>query len=247
MKPLITILTCLLFLSCSKSPTSIDTRGSSRIQLSYSSADSSEARDLALWAEAQLVPSDSAVTEMLYSINYLRYCFKDSISFQSFLSSRFLLPWTSTSINIKFEPVTAESVRNHTYTGWSLVPAQAKPDSVEPPDVLQWSLVRYSQHRNPWRLCEIYAKLPGVVYCEPNGIGFAEGTFPIFAGVRNGQMSFLFVDGYLYMPSRQHYFYYENQKPNYAGLWSYQQSPKPPWWQDAKTSIDSFYYWGKYK
>ncbi len=245
---LITIITIsILFLSCSKSPTSIDTNTHNRVQLTYTSADTLEAQDLALWATAQLVASDSAVTEMLYRINYLRYYFKDSMPFKSFLNSRFLPPWTTTSIAIKFDSATAVLVRNRSYTGWSLLPSEVKADSITPPDVLGWSFISYSQHRNPWRLCEIYVKLPGVVYCEPNGIGFTDGTFPIFPGTLNGQMSYLFVEGYSYMPSAYHFFYYQNNQPIYAGIWSNQQSPKPSWWQDAKTSIDSFYYWGKYK
>jgi len=247
MKPLAIIITCFLFCTCSKSPTSTDTGPPNRIQLTYSSADTVEAQDLALWAGAQLVASDSVVTKMLYSINYLRYCFKDSTSFQSFLSSRFLPPWTTTSFAIKFDSATAILVRSHSYTGWSLLPSRAKYDSVTPPDVLGWSAISYSQHRNPWRLCEFYAKLPGVVFCEPNGIGFAGGTFPIFPGTRNGQMSYLFVEDNFAGPGARHFFYYENNEPIYAGIWSNQQSPKPSWWQDARTSIDSFYYWGKYK
>ena len=247
MKPLAIIITCSFFLSCSKSPTSSDSKVDDRIQLSYNSADSSEARDIAVWAEAKLVPSDSAVSEILYNINYLRYCFKDSVSLKPLLSPRFLPPWTTNSIAIKFDPATAELVRNKTYTGWSLLSTQAKPDSVEPPDALQWSLLSYSHHRNPWRLCEIIAKLPGVVNCEPNGRGFAGGTFPIFTGMRNGQITYIFVESYIYMPEAHHYFYYENNKPVYAGVWSTQQNPKPSWWQNVKTSIDSFYYWGKYK
>jgi hypothetical protein len=248
MKPLFTIVTCFLFLTCSNSPTSIDTRPFNRVHLTFSSADTVEAQDLALWVSTQLVPSESEVTEMLYSINYLRYCFKDSIVFRSLLSERFLPPWTTTSLAVKFDSVTAVLVRNHTYSGWYLLPSRAKPDSVSPPDAMGWSLVSYSQHRNPWRLCDFYSNLPGVVYCEPNGIGFAGGTFPIFPGIRNGQMSYLFVDhNDLDVSGPQYFFYYENDAPMYAGIWSYQQNPRPSWWQEAMTSVDTFSYWGKYK
>ena len=238
---------CLLFLSCSDTPTSNNLKTEDRITLSYTSADTSEARDLALWALAQLVPSESAVSDMLYSINYLRYTFKDSAKVQAVLANRFLPPWTMTSINIKFDGETADLVRSKTYSGWSMIPTQAKPDSIGAPDVMGWSLIWYSQHRNPWRVCEIYAALPGVVSCVPNGITSAGGTFPIITGVADGQMTYLFVHGYIYMPDEQHYFYYQNGKPIYAGSISDGQNPKPSWWQNAKASIDSFYYWGKYK
>ena len=247
MKSLAIFIICLLCLSCSDTPTSNNAKTENRITLSYSSADSSEARDLAIWASAHLTPSESEVSDILYSINYLRYTFKDSSKVQAVLANRFMPPWTMTSINIKFDGETADLVRSKTYSGWSMIPTQTKPDSVEPPDAMGWSLVRYSQHRNPWRLSEIYATLPGVVTCIPNGITSAGGTFPIFTGFVDGQMTYLFIHGYTYMPDERYYFYYQNGKPVYAGSNSNGQNSKPSWWQNAQTSIDSFYYWGKYK
>ncbi|MFA6598145.1 MAG: hypothetical protein WCS69_10510 [Ignavibacteriaceae bacterium] len=245
MKYLVILISSFLLFSCSKNPVSTNTKIEPRIKLSYTSQDSSEARDLALWASSQLVPSDSEVDEMLYNINLLRYTYKDSSILQNVIKQRFMLPWSPIRIAIKFDSVTAINVRNGTYSGWSALPSQAKYDSLKPPDELGWSIIRYSQHRNPWQLCKYYASLPGVIYCEPDGVIFADGSFPIYACIKNGQMNYIFVEKPLLASGTQYYFYYQDGQPNYAGIFYYNPDPKPIWWQDAKDTYEGFYFWGR--
>lgn len=245
MKTILAFIICSLFVACTPQPTSIETKRSEPIQLSYSPEDTLEAIELAVWLTTELTPPDSVVSKMLYNINHLRSSFKDSVNLQSCLSLRFLTPWLTNCILVKFDSITADLVRNKEYSGWTLLPDSVKPDSVDPPDDLGWTLARYSRILNPWRLCDYFASLPGVVICEPNGRWFAGGTYPIFPGLRSGEMSYLFVVNHFFGLGLYHYFYYENEKPKYAGVWSNSQNPKPSFWYDAKASIDSFYIWGK--
>jgi hypothetical protein len=241
----ILVLLALLSFSCTKDPISTDPVVDTRIPLTYTSQDSAEARDLALWASTKIVPSDSLFNEMLYSINLLRYTFKDSSTLQRAIGNRFMLPWVPTHLAIKFDSATAVLVRNGTYSGWSQLPPEAKFDSIEPPDVLGWSLIMYSQRRNPWQLRKYYAGLPGVIICEPDGIIFAMGDLPIRTLIINGQMHYIFEEDPLSGFGGLHYFYYQDDKPIYGGIFYNNPDPKPFWWEDAKKTYDGFSLWGK--
>jgi len=217
-----------------------------RVSLSYSHDDSLEAKDLALWFGGTITPKESLVDQMLYSINYLRYVYRDSTQLfpASLFSQRFLAPWRTHYTSIKFDSSTAQLARSNQYSAWNTLPASARPDSVGDPDVLGWTFAWYVDIRNPWRLCEFYSALPGVLGCEPAGIIFGGGTFPIFPGIQDGEMTFIFVQN-PYFPTAYHYFYYSNGKPIYGGVWKLSMDPKPAWYQQAKASIDTIYTWCK--
>jgi hypothetical protein len=218
-----------------------------RVSLSYSHDDSVEAKDLALWFGGTVTPRDSLVDQMLYSLNYLRYVYLDSTQLfpVSLPSQRFLAPWRTHYTSIKFNSATAQLVRSNQYTAWNTLPASVRPDSVGDPDILGWTVAWYADIRNPWRICEFYSVLPGVLGCEPDGITSQGGTFPIFPGIQAGEMTFIFVQNPFLLPSAYHYFYYHDGQPIYGGVWRLSMDPKPAWYQHAKASIDTFYTWCK--
>ena len=243
----ISILTAfLLSSSCQNQATSPSERPA-RVPLSYSHEDSLEAREISLWFGATLTPKDSLVDELLYSINYLRYLYKDSTQLfpASLLSERFLSPWATNRLLVKFDSATAELVRSNGYDAWDSLPLAARPDTVENLS-LDWTLTRYSDIRNPWRLGELYRSLPGVLLCEPDFIAFVDfGTFPIFPGIDNGEMTYVIVELAPLAAGPRHYFQYEEGIPIYHGVWLPDMDPKPSWWQHARASMDTIYSWGK--
>ena len=231
--------------------TCIDLPTSGDENAGFSHADSLEARDLALWFTGDLVAPESLVTEYLNDLKNLREAFKDRddirANIQNLLANRFLAPWTTNNISVKFDSSTAELVRNSQYNGWNNLDPTIRPDSVSTPDILGWCTVNFLHAFNPWRLSEQYITLPGVLYAEPNGVGFAGGTFPIFPGSIDGEKSFMFVANYIYLAGPYYYFYYQGGIPTYGGIFDRQATSKPFWWDAAKMSIDSFSVWQRYK
>jgi hypothetical protein len=245
MKAIAILVVISLLVSCRDNTTS-PIAPPPRVQLSFSHIDSLEAEEFALWFGGTLTPKDSLVDQVLYSLNYLRYVYRDSTQLfpATLFSERFLPPWTTHSISIKFDSATAQLVRSNQYTAWNMLPAHIRPDSVDSPGVLGWTLARYANIRNPWRLAEYYSTLPGVLACAPNLIIFTEGTFPIFPGIQNGEMTYVLVQSSLW-PGTYHYFHYSNTTPIYAGVFSRDMNPRPEWYQYATSSMDTIYTWCK--
>jgi hypothetical protein len=107
-------------------------------------------------------------------------------------------------------------------------------------------LLGFGEPYNPIRLAQIYQTLPGVFNAEPNGIFHAGGDFPIFPGLTENEMTYVFVANYLWAPGPYLYFRYVRGKPIYFGQWSNSMDPRPTWWSDAKRNVDSFYVWSGY-
>ncbi len=246
MKNLFLIAFSIFVFSCKDLPSPPD-----QDNLSFSREDSIEARELAVWFSGELTAPDSIVTEFLHSLRQLRATFKDSSqlipNIQSLLANRFLTPWATKTISLKFDSSTAELVRNNQYNGWSLLDPSIRPDSVSRPYIIPWCSAFFSRLFNPWRLVESYSKLPGVVYAVPDFRGFAGGTYPMFPGTYNAEMSYIFVRNHSSIPGPYHYFYYDKGKPYYAGIFSRQANPRPPWWDQARISIDSLTVWQRYR
>ena len=98
----------------------------SRIQLSYSSKDSNEAKVFALWYSGELLPSDSLVCECLFSLNYLRDIWGDSIGVVN--EVRFNAPWVNRELIVGFNSLTLSLVMNSQYTGWGVLDEFLQPD-----------------------------------------------------------------------------------------------------------------------
>lgn len=248
---IIRILTLIIFLlllsfpHCKRNDTIIsediqcpDDKG---IKLNDSNQDTLEAQKLGLWFSGDLLLSDSIFSEMFYSINHLRNTFGDSFSV---LSHRFIPPWKIGELSVKFNESTADQVRNHHYTGWNSLKCYLQPDTIlKYPSRLGWALLGFEELLNPKPLSEIYSSLPGVIYSEPNGIGFAGGGgFPIYPGYLNGEMTYLFVLD-TYIPQNYFYFKYIDQEAVFIGHWDRSNQPQPDWWDEAKMNIENFHTW----
>lgn len=119
-----------------------------------------------------------------------------------------------------------------------------RPDTIiEYPDRLGIALLGFEEQLNPWQLSQIYSTLPGVRFSEPNGYMFAGGTFPVFPGYLNGEMTYLFVQRYSLIPGYYFYFKYHDQEPVFIGQWNPQNQPQPNWWGEAEVNIENFDTW----
>lgn len=98
----------IIFMNCERSNNIIsgDTvpSNNNRINLGYSLEDTLEAQKRGLWFSADLLLSDSSFSEMLYSINYLRYIFGDYLTV---LENRFMPPWQIGVLLVGFDDSTA--------------------------------------------------------------------------------------------------------------------------------------------
>ena len=244
-KFIIYLLLLIIFMNCERGDNimSGDTKPSNnnRIDLDYSLEDTLEAQKLGLWFSGDLLLSDSLFSEMLYSINYLRYVFGDPFTV---LKNRFMPPWQIGVLLVGFDDSTANQVTNHQYTGWDSLEEYLRPDTIiEYPDRLGIALLGFEEQLNPWQLSKTYSTLPGVRFSEPNGYTFAGGTFPIFPGYLHGEMTYLFVQGYSYIPEYYFYFKYLDQEPVFIGQWNPQSQPQPNWWDEAEVNIENFATW----
>jgi hypothetical protein len=238
---IITAIFLVFTCSCKKSSTSLNSEFDPE-QLEYSAEDSIEAFELALWYEGNFLPSKTTIKNMLFSINYLRYTFGNTIPV--LYQNRFMPPWKIGQLVVGFDDSTAALVRNHQYDGWNQLEAHLRPDTLlHYPDDLGHALLGFDEPYNPLYLSELYESLPGIEWCEPNGIGFAGGTFPIFPGYIQNAMSFIFVENYSYIPSKYYYFKYIENEPIFVGVNDLSDQINPDWWQEASGNLHQFGTW----
>lgn len=241
-KLLLVGLILFLLIACTNNSVEDEENQKHQVSLTYTSADSAEARELALWYEAELIPSTRTVSEMLFKINYLRYCYKDTIK-NFFLQNRFVAPWFSNELVLKYDSVSLSEIRTQQYSGWDSLPDYIKPKKIITHDYSEYVRVIFNKGYNPWRMSEIYSKLKGVIRAIPSIIMKDRG-FSIYVGKKNGEISFLFSS---LNQGVWHYYNYKNNEPIYVGTWSYNQAPKSSYWQEVKNMIDDFPVWGQVK
>jgi hypothetical protein len=220
---------------------------STRIDLTFSKADSLEADNMALWFSGSLTTPDSLKYFLLYNLNYLRYYFSDSISIDSNITydlrRQFHEPWVIGEILVKYNDSAASQILNGTYKGWELLDSSLLPDrGLNQVDELRWAYYRFNKRYNPQLLAHIYMALPGVVTAEPNALAYEWG-FELFPGIANGEMTYLFKRS----GPRYYYFRYINGKPKFIGLWQWNMDPQPDWYSMALANIDSFETWNGYR
>ncbi|MDD5766594.1 MAG: hypothetical protein PHW79_10165 [Candidatus Marinimicrobia bacterium] len=174
--------------------------------------DSSEAFELALFMDRTLLPSQKTYDFQLHHIKYLRQTWSDSLPFLG--SNRFLTPWVIDHVAVKFDSVTADSIRSGRYRGFEMLP-----DSMEVPDDLGWTQLYYDEKYNPVALSEIISGLPGVVYAEPDRRMFTAiivRPYPVLPGLINENAAYIIAEHQL--SPTEHYFRYENGEPKYFGI-----------------------------
>lgn len=216
----------------------------------YSHEDSTEAIELAVWLYGKLNTTDSDVETVLYSINKLRDKYMDSSSVidSIILKNRFRAPWKLGELVMKFDSVTAEQIRAGTYNGWITIESNLQPlETLRQVDNLGWASYRINASCNPWRIAEIYKNLPGVIFAEPNLIDSISGLFPLYPGLADGEMTYLFVKNYFLPGGGPMYFFkFNGDEPVYMGIWSRNMQPKPDWYDWAESNYENFYEWKRY-
>jgi len=247
MKWIVTVLLIMTAPSCndyvgSEYPSGTGGRGPrnpGRIQLSYSKVDSIEAGEFAVWYSGQNRPSDSLISELLYSLNFLRDRFDKSIRDQDSLpvlrAEPFLPPWEVSAVLIGVDDSAARKINRREYDAWNRFPVYLRPASY---DSVRYGtvLLRFDGLLHPRRLAELYKTLPGVTYAEPDGFGFATiATFPILPRFDGVDWSYVFTRGRTIGPIW--YFKYRHGTPHYVGVWN-RRDPVPPWWGEASLNMD---------
>jgi hypothetical protein len=222
------------------------------IKLTYSREDSLEAEEFAIWFSGKLVAPPDVVDQLLFSLNYLRFAYSDSIAIypdiKEVLGVRFMAPWPFGKLLVKFDGATTELVKNNQYAGWNNLAPALRPDTIlNYLNTFEVFSYGFNEKYNPIRLAEIYKALPGVLFAEPDGIFFLDGTFPMFPGILDGELSYLFPQMAKYAPAGGFlYFRYINGKPLYLGQWNGHASSRPGWWEEAQKNIDDFSSWRGY-
>lgn len=214
-----------------------------RIQLPYSHTDSVEAGNFAVWYSGQNRPSDSLISELLYSLGYLRYVFDDSVRFENatVLQQRFLAPWVVSELLLKVDDTTAGKINLGQYDEWNRFDAYLRPAYYDSADVLGWLRLRFNGFLHPRRMGELYRQLPGVIDWEENLIAFLDwGGFPIYPRFNGADWSYIFTAP-VYGPSPVWYFKYVRGIPQYVGVRN-PGDPEPSWWNEVQ-SFPNFVNW----
>ncbi len=215
-------------------------------RFSYTSADSIEAYEVALWFSGKLEPPDSTIRTHLYNLKFIRTIFQDSIPVSAI---RFLPPWIVGEIAVKFDDTTAAKVRNSTYTGWNSLSPEFQPtDSSTIPDDLGWSLLKFRKPFHPRRLAEMYRLLPGVIYAEPNHYICIGGTCStVYPAIVDSIYSYYFVQGLL-SGSHGEYFKMIDNTPHYIGRWfAGSGDTMPSWYNEVGDIVYNFGTWDGYE
>jgi len=208
--------------------------------LQYTASDSVEAIEFSLWLSGQLEAPDSLVSEALNRLHMLREKYRATYP----VSRRFMPPWNISELICDVDSITADSINKNTYTGWYQLPFSLQPDSILYfPDNFGNMLISIKEPYHPRRLAEIYATLPGINYCEPNGIILvADADFPFTPGIINGSLAFLFPNA-TYLASIYYYFRFIENEPQFIGQWNMPNDPEPDWWPEARVILDNFFEW----
>jgi hypothetical protein len=231
----------LVFQSCNDKGVEIVPSGQTkRMQLNYSKADSSEAKEFALWLSGKLQPTDSLVSELLYNLNYIRHRFGDSILILR--SRRFMAPWIPSIIYVQFDDSTALKVSNGEYHEWDRLPEYIRPKGNI--NLFYGGVdLGFSGYFHPKRLAELYKTLPGVIGASPTYMMYTDGhVYPIYPRKIGSDMTYLFTDGFDGQIYHSCYFRYTNGVPHFIGDWNVRDSI-PSWWVEASHNLGYFVKW----
>jgi len=221
----------------------VASRGSTHIKLHYSHEDSAEAATIAVWYSGKIRASDSLISEVLFSLNYIRYLFDDKVPHYDSLSVlqawRFIPPWVISELGIEFDDSTTVKLNQGTYNAWNEFDIYLRPKHYEV--VYGWTMLHFDGYLHPVRLAELYRTLPGVIYAEAEWAIFPDfEIFPIYPRFDGKNWSYLFTSIGRFVPIW--YFRYERGKPSYMGSYD-GNGPPPIWLVDALKNRDDFYKW----
>jgi len=214
----------------------------------YTAEDTLEGAEFALWLEGKLLATDSTTSRTMRSLKYLRYKYGDSVwiypSIAKVLGTRFMPPWEIGQLAVRFDSATGRQVKDGLYTGWDSLDASLRPDTILMISrTLTWTVLGFDESYNPIRLSEFYRNLPGVVVAEPSWRGWmAIRTFPMFPGLKDGELSYVLLeDGLLGLP----YLYFRDihGEPQLIGVWDPQTEQAPSWWTEASENKERFSSW----
>ena len=216
--------------------------------LNNTKEDSIEAKKFALWLSGDLMVSNSLVSELLFSLGYLRYKHGERIPFIK--ETRFKPPWVVTNLIAQFYDSAGSKIKNNEYDGWNVLDGKFHPDSIRilVPHMNIFLLV-FDEMYHPQRLTELYKILPGIKFVQPNHhIFLRHETYPIFPRLNNGNLTYLFVES---RDGPLHYFKYRYGVPFFIGTCSecnlYVSDPADPsWLLEARENVDQFPNWDGY-
>ncbi len=232
----------LIIASCNDNTlTVIDSTGG--VNIIYTAADTLESEQAALWWSAELLPPDSLSSIFLLRLNYLRVYFHDSVDISldidHILANRFIPPWLVGCVSLQFTDSIAQDILDHRYTGWDMLDSTLRPDSIINPIIGEPRfLLKFNKPYHPRRLTEIVRHLPGVVHATVPYLPSYPGSFHVYPGMRDGEMTFYFVEN-----DAGYYFKYSAGRPYYLGAIRPWSSELPPWYSEAVSNAVKFMFW----
>jgi len=234
-----------LFGGCSKS-----TRNESKKEIllpsstDFTPKEDEEAELMALCLSGELVAPDSLYEQISNDLRDIRDAFGDT--FQIIARIEFFPPWMAGQLMMSFEDSVVQQIRNGEYHAWDELNQEYQVVDIDTGliDFIGLVVLTFNGRLHPWRLAELYEKLPGVRYASPN---FIYGDRPnVYARETGGGLSYLFRNGWGDCPAgciynEYWYFIFAGNQPAFVGYWSpHQQSEPPDWWGEARLNKEHY-------
>lgn len=211
----------------------------------YTAEDIMEAKVIALCLSEDITAPDGLCHRVLKDLADIRSSCGDN--FTQINTIRFRAPWVPSCIIIGFESGISRLVANGQYNAWDELNKQYQVSEINLRSIeYNWVVLSFKGQLHPRRLSELYAKLPGVKYAEPNGkIGDGSTIYP--SSQTMSGLTYLFKNGEGDCPagctSNEYWYFvaYESREAIFIGYWNPQKDPKKPdWWSDAEWNIEQY-------
>jgi hypothetical protein len=204
-----------------------------------------EAELIALCLSGNISAPDTLYNRLLEDLTNIRSSYGDM--FTQVNAIRFRAPWVPSCIIIGFEPGTSQLVANRQYNAWDKLNEQYQVTEIDLSSIkYDWVLLRFKGRLHPRRLSELYSKLSGVRYAEPNFIiGDSSNIYPRQTTISG--LTYLFRNGwgdcFSGCISNEYWYFvaHELSETIFIGYWNPQQDSKEPdWWSEAKQNIEQY-------
>jgi hypothetical protein len=243
------VLLSLWFAGCYHSP------DPSKKNYKYTAEDVNEANVMALCLSGTITAPETLSNLVLTNLAEIRSSYGREFAltiygdgeYAPFNPIKFEAPWVPSCILISFEPGTAQLVANGQYHDWDELNRQYRVSYIDL-RTIRYNYVEmgFKGQLHPRRLSELYAKLPGVRYAQPNYRG--GGNSWIYPSSQAGSgLTYLFRYGWGDCPAGciynefWYFISYASGETVFAGYWNPQKDPiVPDWWPDAKRNIEQF-------
>ena len=247
------ILVVLLAVACEKRRTTEPDPGFSPPDeeinpLDLTPRENAEAEEAALWLSNEIVAPQDLYEKVLKGFNLLRGKYADSIPE---VNIPFKFPTGTNGILMGIDSLAAGLIRSGIYDAWDSLNAYYRSFQIDTSD---WSYgnsfifyvtISFEGRLNTYRLCDLYEKLPGVIWASAGGyVGDWPCTYPWIDSTVN--LTFLVRNAWGDCPAgciMSHYYYFKMKSGDidYIGDWEFSYPLSPPeWWDEAKVAFETY-------